>query len=271
MKKYLIILLVGIISFFNIENVVAECNCDDGQCRVPEACIREEDTCIHENNPNNCNIDNIYIYKDCYYSLRGESNSAFEIHIYIYENEYDNLYHLGYRLSNGQRADGVYLEDNAFNINNMDNTTEFVCPNEVYYESYGGLYTDSDASSVAEPYKLIIPGVEDEVIEDEEISGNNNQCIIFGENLTPYIKSAIKIIRVLVAVLFVVMTIMDFLKVVMTGEDKSYKEATSKFVKRLIIVILIEVLPILITLLIDISGILEKYNIQGDVYCSLFK
>jgi len=95
-------------------------------------------------------------------------------------------------------------------------------------------------------------------------------CNIFGENMTPIIAWAYAIIRIAIPILVVILTILDFLKVAGTGEEKSFKAAVNKLIKRVIIVVIFEVLPILITIIIDISGVLGQYNVEGELFCSLF-
>lgn len=156
---------------------------------------------------------------------------------------------------------------------------EFRCPSvnvlvDYYKDEYTGGYTQA-GSTFSYNKKFKVSVIKDENQREEDIKDfieneTTDYCSIFGDNLTPLIKWGFGIIRIAVALIFVVMTILDFLKLAGTGEEKNYKDALNKFIKRLIIVVLIEVLPIIISILIDISGILEQYNIQDDIFCSLF-
>ena len=50
-------------------------------------------------------------------------------------------------------------------------------------------------------------------------------------------------------------SLVDFIKVVSTGDDKDYKTAWNKFIKRIIVGIVILLVPVLVSALINISGI----------------
>lgn len=114
--------------------------------------------------------------------------------------------------------------------------------------------------------------------DDINVGGNSDdddtgltQCAILGEHVTPIVKWAIRIIQILSIVLIVVLTIVDFAGIVISGEEKNFKEAGTRFVKRLIAGIAILFAPALLTYLIDISGILGQYGIdRNELFCSLF-
>ncbi len=95
-------------------------------------------------------------------------------------------------------------------------------------------------------------------------------CAILGDHVTEWVKWLITIIRVIVPIGIVILTILDFAKIVASGEDKEYKAAIQKLVKRIVIAVAIFVVPALVALLIDLSGILTQYGITDDLFCSLF-
>lgn len=113
------------------------------------------------------------------------------------------------------------------------------------------------------------PGIDNKPGIDNEIESG---CHLFGENMTPIIKWAIRIIYIAVPILIIILTIVSFIGVVLSGEEKNFKEVINKLVKRLLIGVAILLLPALLTFIIDMSGALQQYGIEkGDLYCSLFK
>lgn len=107
---------------------------------------------------------------------------------------------------------------------------------------------------------------------DDGTNNNVSICAIFGENVTPIIQWVIDLVNISVPVLIIILTIIDFASVVLSGEDKNFKAAGSKLVKRLIIGVIIIFLPMLLTFIIDFSGALVPYGIErNQLFCSLYR
>lgn len=64
-----------------------------------------------------------------------------------------------------------------------------------------------------------------------------------------------RIIKIAIPVLIVILSIVDFLKVVLLSDEKDYKTAWNKFVKRIGIGIIFFLVPTLVSLIISISGL----------------
>ena len=62
------------------------------------------------------------------------------------------------------------------------------------------------------------------------------------------------LLKILVPLLVIVLSIVDFLRVLFLSDDKNYKEAYSKLIKRVIIGIVIFLVPVLISLVINLAG-----------------
>lgn len=97
-------------------------------------------------------------------------------------------------------------------------------------------------------------------------------CAIFGDNTTKIIKWAYKLLKIGAPLLVVVFGILDFVKSLLNGEDKGFKEAWQRFIKRLIAAIVVILLPVLLTFILNLSGVLKQYGIDtsDDIYC-IFK
>lgn len=109
--------------------------------------------------------------------------------------------------------------------------------------------------------------------KDDQTSVDTSDGLISCENApktVKLIKQVYTLIRYLVPVLIIALSIVDFLKVLLSGEEKAYKTAWSKFIKRLIIGVVILILPILISFIINLSGALKGYGIDSDSLFCIF-
>lgn len=85
------------------------------------------------------------------------------------------------------------------------------------------------------------------------------------------IKQIYNVLRFLIPIIVIGLSIVDFLKVLLSGEEKVYKQAWSKFVKRIIIGIIILILPVILSFIIKLSGVLGNYNIdQNNIFCIFY-
>lgn len=85
-----------------------------------------------------------------------------------------------------------------------------------------------------------------------------------------FVKKIYSLLKYLIPVLVIGLSIVDFVKVLLNGEEKIYKEAWSKFVKRIVVGIIILILPVLLSFIINLSGVTENYGINGNnIFCIL--
>lgn len=95
-------------------------------------------------------------------------------------------------------------------------------------------------------------------------------CNVFGPKTSGLLKWAIHLIQIAAPLLVVALGITDFLKILLSGEEKEYKESGKKFIKRLLALVVLELLPYVLFFIIDISGIASQYGIErGEIYCVL--
>lgn len=110
----------------------------------------------------------------------------------------------------------------------------------------------------------------DEPIEDAagnkvEIDQKPDKVVTNGETIK-LIKQIYNIIKILIPVLIIALSIVDFLKVILTSDDKNYKSAWDKFVKRLIIGVIFFLIPIIVSFILKYSGIETEQS-----YLEIFK
>lgn len=79
-----------------------------------------------------------------------------------------------------------------------------------------------------------------------------------GGKLFNYILNAYKIVKVVVPVLVVILTIIEFLKVLFSGEDKTMKDAFKATTTRFILIAVLIFVPVIVEFVIKISGVSEN-------------
>lgn len=103
---------------------------------------------------------------------------------------------------------------------------------------------------------------------DNSIELNETDCdSIFGVNEPGYpayyIFTAFNIIKYLAILILIVFTIMDFLKAIISKDEDAINKSVTQFVKRFIIAIIIFLLPTLIELVMEWSGLVDDVAICG--------
>ena len=86
-------------------------------------------------------------------------------------------------------------------------------------------------------------------------------------NTVALFKQLYNLIKYLIPVIIIILSIIDFIKVVASGDDKEYKNAWNKLVKRIIIGIVILIVPQLLEFLLSLSGVLGKAG--KGIFCIL--
>lgn len=119
---------------------------------------------------------------------------------------------------------------------NNTNTITMIKPDPTENGSYGVNETEKDTGLNIEPEE-----------KDEQI-------VTDGETIK-IVKRIYDIIKVLIPVLIVVLSTVDFLKVIIYDDEKNYKSAFDKMIKRLIIGVIFFLLPILVSFVIKYSGL----------------
>lgn len=95
-------------------------------------------------------------------------------------------------------------------------------------------------------------------------------CGILGPKVVEILSWFVKVIRLGVPILVIILGMIDFLRILFSGEDKVYKDAFLKFVKRLIIGVVIIFVPYIIQFAVKLSGVESQYGID-DFYCGIIE
>ena len=92
---------------------------------------------------------------------------------------------------------------------------------------------------------------------------------ILTDEMIDILNRIIKYIRIAAPILLIVFGIMDFGKAVLSDEKEELKKATSKFMKRAIIVVVIFFVPLIVQLLIDAFNSVSDKSITDLINCGI--
>lgn len=167
--------------------------------------------------------------------------------------------------SDGKKLSAVATSGYKVNIQNISpfsvNTN---CGDVVAYVSCGSNQNDKYCTISSEKLTVVpdddsqtgdeTPTVDDHNKGDEKDENKKEPVVTDGETIK-IVKRIYDIIKVLIPVLIVILSTVDFLKVVIYDDEKNYKSAFDKLVKRLIIGVIFFLLPILVSFVIKYSGL----------------
>lgn len=77
-------------------------------------------------------------------------------------------------------------------------------------------------------------------------------------------------VKVIIPILIILLSIADFLKVIFSGKDDDMKKAMDKFIKRIIIAVVFILVPLFISIMINISGVTSQYSEVNDGLKAIF-
>lgn len=91
-------------------------------------------------------------------------------------------------------------------------------------------------------------------------------CHIFGDTIIGIIKQIYGYFKWIIPVLIIVLSMLDFLKVVGTGKDDDFKKAQNNLLKRIILGVVFFLIPTLISVIINFSGITEQIDNKNSIW-----
>lgn len=283
MKKTLYI-LIGIISMIvGISGVSAEevnIKYDQGSCTLLDddsinyickyKCISGQ---IHDVNGGNKEDSSWYKHSDDVTYKNHEQ----DLYIKIYFSNKENK--LKYSLYTSELFNYLEVNPNIYNIdinpygvnawilNDYFKCHEDILTNLEYSADYFGYNWETGNSNYY--WNLTIK----DIFVDDEKPVVNNECGMLGSKdgeLVKILKQIYMYIKIIIPVLIIGFGIADLLKSLGTGKDDDLKKAINKFAKRIILTIVFILVPIIISILINISGITSQYDKINDGIKSLF-
>ncbi len=172
----------------------------------------------------------------------------------------------------------LYALNLEINLENTSKNFPDTCPSSIYVSDIKDLkttislnpqdgYHEVTLSPVRSATEL---GFNSNIMINKPNPQEYSNCSLFGDGaLSSIIKWIIDIMQMMVPIIIIILTIVDFSSIVLSGEEKNFKAAGTKFVKRLVIGVAIIFLPMLLTFIIDLSGVLGPIT-RDQLFCSLF-
>jgi len=143
-------------------------------------------------------------------------------------------------------------------VSHEDNSTSF-SPYYINQDSGEDLWlTDSKGKNFVTGEELKYKDFDDLTFE----KNNLLDCdVLFGEEseeLKDFVKVLYNLVRILIPVIVIVFSSLDFAKVVLSGSEDDMKKVTQRFIKRLLIAVAIFLVPLVMKFILTIA-----YNIWG--------
>lgn len=161
------------------------------------------------------------------------------------------------------------FEEKNYSIDILDSSDNLSYYTELMYTSIAYLKSRADSlgldkgrlKDIYESYKVLV-----------ESNGLNIYPVVdcetlLGENLINKINSYMNIIKIAVPIIIICFGIIDFTKAIFAGQDEM-KKAKNRFVKRLIIAVLIFLTPVILNLLLSVAN--NVWKIISPDSCGIF-
>lgn len=105
-----------------------------------------------------------------------------------------------------------------------------------------------------------------------DYEGENNKvsgCAAFGPTFK-YVKGFFAVLRYIVPIIIIVLSVIQFLGVVFSGEPEKMEKAKKNFAIRLLVGVLILWIPFLLEVILKFANIIEKNQSIYDAVCNIF-
>ena len=137
------------------------------------------------------------------------------------------------------------------------------CAAEIDSKKESGEITESEAKKQKENFEISLDKIKSSLDYDYFVDLFNREyvgilyCGFLGEKTFGYVKMIYSLIKFLIPAVVILLGMIDFLKVLFSGEDKDMKEAWTRFIKRIIAGIVFILLPVLIEFIFKLVGFSE--------------
>lgn len=128
----------------------------------------------------------------------------------------------------------------------------------INFFSLGGNFKKVSPSIITKMTFISIENVPNPPTSGEEIDGNQSESLcdgIFNHKFGQIIKEALNFLKFIVPIIIIGLTIVDFIKAVVSQDDKEVNKAGNKLIKRIIIGVVIFLVPTILELILNLAGI----------------
>lgn len=136
-----------------------------------------------------------------------------------------------------------------------------------YYKKYVSEELNKDISNFEDSFYAIFETINVNWDFGESIGISCSE--ILGEGVLSIIQEIFNIIKIAAPILLILYGIFDFSKAVITNDNDGLKKASSNFIKRALAAIAIFFLPFIINLILNMPGIKEELNLNGNPLCDI--
>ena len=164
------------------------------------------------------------------------------------------------------KRQGINADSNIIDISNHLNSYT-----EVFYTALA--YLNSNSELLSPEYKQKIKDLMEKyeiLVEDNNL--NINPVVdcksLLGERLIKKIQGYTNIVKIAIPIILIVFGIIDFVQATFSVDENKMKEAQKKFIRRIIIAILIFLVPSLVNLLLKIAN--EVWGVIQPDSCGIF-
>lgn len=144
------------------------------------------------------------------------------------------------------------------------------CPNDLYLNRNDTQYTvnlyasGNDSSKLGLLKTSVVSHDKNTVINVDDICDK-----LEGTKTLEWIKRIYTLLKFLVPTLIIVLSVIDFLGIVLSGDSDKMEKAKNKFIKRIIIGVIFILLPFILEFVLRMAGIIDKS--LTDVVCRIIK
>jgi len=145
-------------------------------------------------------------------------------------------------------------------ILNSEYFKNWQCPPEnvvyAYLDNDGVLHVAYDKESLGDNDFIFEYEGDEEIPEDDVEPGDQVYgCDVIPEEIRDWINSTLNLVKYVALALVIVLGILDFIKAAASGEADQMKKSGSKFLKRIIAVVILFLLPVIVELVLNLIEI----------------
>lgn len=144
------------------------------------------------------------------------------------------------------------------------------CPNTVYTDAnYENIY--SNISEVPDKRDAHMFGLIKKVsLTKKPTDTGKTGCDLIGDRTLGIVKKLYALIRFLVPAIIIVLSVLDFTGIVLSGETEKMEKAKKRFVIRIVSGMLVLFVPAILEMLLRLAGIIESNEDLVNAACNLF-